>query len=618
MHPFVRRACGALAGSALLLGASAVLADNLQTVHVVLAPRRGLDNASNDGRFDKALPSGEPFRVEVSIKDLPRRVDGEAFGTLDVWPKLATGNKCKLTGDDDIPQHHKLALIASGEGDNVVLKAEVPALQIGQEFCFLFDVRARPSAATVQQIASLAAEALVDDVLADCTTASTDDAFAKALNKGIEAVKLEKEVKPESASRAHVRFQLEGSEACRAAAKLAKDEDAQGDEIERLGGEHDKLVKNLATLDVPEGLQVPMFADAGFLVPIDRLLVKNVDPNKLAAALQQLKVRISDPAYLDQKTIHQGWIRLLEDFRDALAKADADKAAVDKAVADAKAEAKKLPAPELPEVFLVDKFIPLRAILEAAKKPDGMPDGFKPLPIAGQIRDMEQAYKDDKKIAQLELWVKNLRDIASVEKSLEEARKERKETHAKAIAARKELTKKLVDAMNIADVRHDIEQNVGHVDTEYKLGRAKTPPVGNIAAIDVGAALAIPIDAATQPWLVPYTGINFYFTPIDRVIPVGQLVGSWFLQHVSLTVGITLTAPTLPGRTLKPIMFERYPLIGAGIRWNNYSRVSLGTIMYQIADRNPASTDTDLGFAPFLSGSFDGDVIDLLNKAIKK
>ncbi|WP_433931456.1 hypothetical protein AB3662_44595 [Sorangium cellulosum] len=587
-------------------------------MRVVLAPQRGLRGATDEGRFDKEVPSGKPFTVEVSIKDLPRVVDGDAIGTLDVWPKLETNpndDRCSLPSTNDgVRQHHKLALVLSTQGDKAVLSAEVPALQIGQEFCFLFDVRARPSEATNKRVATLAATRLEASLLHDCTFNASDTAFRSALNNGASAIGLSPTVTPGSAEGARVRYLLDGVEQCSKAANL---EDKRGRALADIANRqavYQRLVNDLATLVVPDGLKVPMFGEAtGLTSPLDSLFKKNVDPSKLTSAIEQIRARLQEPLYRPQQSIFGRWKQLLEDFQSDLTR-DPEKAA-----AKAQTEAKKIPVPLSPEVFLDGKFMHLSEFQSKIAGGAGV-SPFDPVKLVEQIREMQLIYlpKPPTAVAQLDLWVAKLREIANAEKGLHDKEKERDEALTGLKAAKKELNAKLIEAMNIADVRHDIEQNVGTLATSFKLGRAKTADVGNIASLDFGVAAAVPSGGdEVKLWLVPYLGVNIYFTPVDRTISIDQIVGPRFRQRFSLTFGYTLTSPTLPGRTLKNFFLDRYPVVGGGYRMSNYMRATAGAILYQLADKNPASTNTHLRAAPFGGFSLDGDIIDIITKAAK-
>jgi hypothetical protein len=151
-------------------------------------------------------------------------------------------------------------------------------------------------------------------------------------------------------------------------------------------------------------------------------------------------------------------------------------------------------------------------------------------------------------------------------------------------------------------------------------GQGTTPAAANYASVDAGVLIAGPSGGTTsQPIIVPYLGLNVYFTPVDRTIPVSQLAGTWAMrnvwQRVSLTLGSSLATPSVPGRSLSAPFAGVYPIAGVGYRLTQFIRVSAGAIFYTMADINPASGAEHLSAAPFVAGSLDIDVIHLLTQA---
>jgi hypothetical protein len=52
-----------------------------------------------------------------------------------------------------------------------------------------------------------------------------------------------------------------------------------------------------------------------------------------------------------------------------------------------------------------------------------------------------------------------------------------------------------------------------------------------------------------------------------------------------------------------------------GFRTTQFTRLTAGTILYKIADANPASANVKLGGALFIGAALDIDVIHLLTQA---
>src|SRR5262249_13004688 len=68
------------------------------------------------------------------------------------------------------------------------------------------------------------------------------------------------------------------------------------------------------------------------------------------------------------------------------------------------------------------------------------------------------------------------------------------------------------------------------------------------AGVMVAAPLLVAEHGFADPWLVPYLGASVYFTRVDRVIDVDDLVGPphrLFWQRNSFSVGLVLSRPSL-------------------------------------------------------------------------
>ena len=132
---------------------------------------------------------------------------------------------------------------------------------------------------------------------------------------------------------------------------------------------------------------------------------------------------------------------------------------------------------------------------------------------------------------------------------------------------------------------------------------------------DVGVLVAFPLRDARmldgwRPWLVPYAGVNIYAERIDRVVPFDQLVGSRLRQRLSLTVGALLSRPEINGATIT-LPFHNtgiVPVAAPGVRLTSFTRASLGGLVFQYRDANPASAQQHTAAAVWLGVSIDADV----------
>jgi hypothetical protein len=150
-------------------------------------------------------------------------------------------------------------------------------------------------------------------------------------------------------------------------------------------------------------------------------------------------------------------------------------------------------------------------------------------------------------------------------------------------------------------------------------GQGVTPAAANYASVDAGAFVGFPSGGTTsQPMVVPYLGLNFYTTAVDRTVPLDQLTGTLSMrvrQRLSLTLGSSLATPSVPGRTVSAAFSSIFPVVGLGCRVSQYLRLTAGAIIYNLADINPASAAEHLSAAPFVGGSLDIDVIHILTQA---
>lgn len=131
-----------------------------------------------------------------------------------------------------------------------------------------------------------------------------------------------------------------------------------------------------------------------------------------------------------------------------------------------------------------------------------------------------------------------------------------------------------------------------------------------------GAMIAAPLllheRRFADPWLVPYLGASIYFTRVDRVIDLDDLVGpdpQRFWQRNSFSVGLLLSRPSLRSTAITgPWAADVVPFLGFGHRFTQYLRGDLGAIVFQYSDRIPVITDLHWGLAGWIGVSIDADV----------
>lgn len=143
------------------------------------------------------------------------------------------------------------------------------------------------------------------------------------------------------------------------------------------------------------------------------------------------------------------------------------------------------------------------------------------------------------------------------------------------------------------------------------------------ASADVGLAGAILPVRGTGPGqrdrfeVVPYFGVNLYFTAIDKDEPLSGSVGRGqetrgrnTLRRFGLVAGMSLYRPSL-NRDLGVVgvLGNQVLLFGAGFRIVDHVRVGSGAFIYKQISPNPLSTKASVRAAPYFSISLDVDVI---------
>jgi hypothetical protein len=113
----------------------------------------------------------------------------------------------------------------------------------------------------------------------------------------------------------------------------------------------------------------------------------------------------------------------------------------------------------------------------------------------------------------------------------------------------------------------------------------------------------------TTPWLTPYLGASIYLGAVDRVVPVGDLVGSTFWQRFSILIGVLASTPSINGKDVSgPWSLSLVPMGGFGYRLTQYVHADLGVIPFKYSNINPVITDYSWGVALWLGVSVDADL----------
>jgi len=131
----------------------------------------------------------------------------------------------------------------------------------------------------------------------------------------------------------------------------------------------------------------------------------------------------------------------------------------------------------------------------------------------------------------------------------------------------------------------------------------------SLVSADIGLA------AVRGVGVVPYFGANFYFEPVNKAIPL-SVRGSPG-DRLSLTIG--LTTQSVAQANDRDNLFGSFALLaGAGYRFADPLRVTVGGMVLRDVPADPLSTAQPVRVTPFLSLSLDWDVKETLGKITDK
>jgi hypothetical protein len=586
-----------------------------------------------DGRFDRLLPASKEFMVEMRLADLHIDPKREASGTLFIWPSAE--HPCgESVPPEGVKQRYELGMILGGTDSDRVLTAAVPALQIGQEFCFKTMVTPTIDKDTLALVARSTAQHIVGQLAARpdaganaCAGVDIPAAFTAALR---DQARLDCAI-PEG----HPGGPKRGAD-CAGAARHASDVYALGGvstcvEAAVKARQRSEAQRVLHLLDTARGSMVDRLRTLAPLERLDQPIVV-LDNGTVALAAELIQPPTSKPEALqtlkraaEQLEARRGgaepWAMALRNLREAL-KSAGDDAAVKKAVESARADAGKLRKKSSFPLEIWDKkqskLLPLAEYL-------AHPDTVRAAEVLAQIKDMAGAFPPPGRQPNVDALAGVLRDVQDLDARLDAAENALSQATTELNDARTKLEKALESAFNDDRVRQQIQVVLGSVNVRARTGRgiSTTDANKNYASPDFGVMVGLPSGGlAHDVWFLPYAGLNIYFTPVDRAITPGELTGTTaqkVAQRLSVMVGTTLWAPPLSGRTVnRPIGIGNFPVLGLGCRLSQFMHLTGALVFYDLTDKNPASAGHKLYVAPSLGGGVDADIVQLLTNVLNK
>lgn len=130
----------------------------------------------------------------------------------------------------------------------------------------------------------------------------------------------------------------------------------------------------------------------------------------------------------------------------------------------------------------------------------------------------------------------------------------------------------------------------------------------NYLSGDGGLAFAPELDEASS-----YLGTNIYSRPINKKAALSQFGNFWQTldRRTALTLGLTVDGIG-DDTTREDLIGSQSLLVGLGVRLTASMRVTAGAIVFIEKDPNPLVDDDSLAATPFLSLSFDVNVVPAL------
>ncbi|MGH1364660.1 MAG: hypothetical protein ACRBF0_13950 [Calditrichia bacterium] len=134
------------------------------------------------------------------------------------------------------------------------------------------------------------------------------------------------------------------------------------------------------------------------------------------------------------------------------------------------------------------------------------------------------------------------------------------------------------------------------------INRGQTPQRNYISA-DGG------ILCARNVGIVPYIGTNIYLRPINKNAPLSRK--GTFEHRFAFTVGLTVQSieDDKTPKTRENLFGSQALVLGAGMRFSESIRLGLGGLIFFKQDTNPVHTEKRIAVNPYLSFSFDWDIV---------
>ncbi|HEX3474895.1 MAG TPA: hypothetical protein VHT91_07625 [Kofleriaceae bacterium] len=574
------------------------------------------------GSFDRVLPAGVPVKILVPVPQAdPSR------GKLTLYPMLPGSKACADPGPDRTRQWHEYGMAVTALGDTRQLEATISPLQIATTYCITVRYEHGLSGDQLATLADLMGATPIDWE-ASCTSLVIDpdhaaprrrvdrepaqqiavvrEAVLKQLTGSLHKLRelrAASDGAPPDPARvaeaaATLTELLDVPARCSALAARLGDEDRALDEQQRATARQAQAAAAVKTL--PTELRAwPIAVVLTDNAPAVKTLLELVSQSASLPAIAA-QVELADP-------------ELASDLRD-LAAASGDPARLAAVMAKLRAPPPR-PIPLVLFVPSLSRSVRVADLGRAGELGGLLVDLAKTRgPLLRQLAVVRQgAIAVDRPIA--ERWSAALTGLADQAEFAVAARAHYTETKQARADAEEANRKALKDLVRTETMKGQLRRSEAVSEAPVTASR-ETDDKASWIAPAVGVMVAAPYLAAERrfadPWLTPYLGASVYFTRVDRVIDVDDLVGpSWrlFRQRNSVSVGLLLSTPSVRGKAVSgPWQADVVPFLGIGHRFTQYLRGDLGAILFQYNDRIPVITQPHWGVAGWAGVSLDADV----------
>lgn len=595
-------AAGAAAALVLATRSSAWASDDVDTVTMVVpfdlsVDGRAIPDKLGGQAFDQTLPAGKPFYLDVPVSKMSGAV---RTAVLDIWPRPAAGcagAQPPTTGR----QVYHLAMSITGDRGSEKLHAKVPVLQIGQPFCFRLTPQVAMSENERHDVAIRFASRVEDEVSKragdekSCDAVLGSDPGARALLKPLLPMFDDESIRYVAT---HLLVDRQKCEDYAAKWKL----DALSSETrKRLVSDNQKFDNFFANR------KEPRYAYRSWTRSI-------VQSKEFGCPTFSTETKLNDTLELsDEAWPSQCSLSSLE--------ANCTASNERKGVLNKRPPASKPSSPDawktachkdepVGQLVLFDEnghTQPVSAFFDLPLPTDEKILADRQQQVALLIRAFADANDQASMLAILRA---RFQAVSSAERSKsEDALKE----------AKRAFDESVVTSFDGAAVANRLAGFGPSIDTASTVGSGTPPNQGNYVMVDAGLLLAWPRTPSDvkDAWAVPYGGVNIYFVPVDRNVPVSEFVGSTFWQRLSLTLGLGLTKPQIAGRDVTPLVGGAVGVLAIGWRVGQYTRLTAGSAFYRVRSETAGSEAEVVGWAPGIGGSLDWDVIHTLEGAAK-